>query len=415
MLTGVLERLDEAIRAVAELDVDTLGDSELDDLVIALQRARHRLAGVAAGPLARWDARGVWQSDGSRSAATRLARDANTATTTATIELRRARRLTDMPATTDAVCAGVLSMDHVDLFGRADQPHRHDLFVRDEAMLVGQCVTLRHRQAVRAVEYWMQRADGERGDSPAPRDADRSRLHASTTWKATVRLDGTLDKVDGAIVADELGRLERQVYLADVAAGVTRSNSERLGAALVEMATRSASTPADAQRPRPLFSVLLGDDTFVRLCELGNGTVITPEVIVADLATADIETILFDGPFTVIAASPARSFTGRLRRAIEVRDRHCQHPSGCDVPAQHCDVDHIVAWEAGGATSQFNGRMECRPHNRDATKHDHGAQPHPQRRVDYLDQLRARLRWQLLHQPPDDDDEDENQRRDPAA
>ena len=52
------------------------------------------------------------------------------------------------------------------------------------------------------------------------------------------------------------------------------------------------------------------------------------------LGVAEVETILFDGPFTVIAASTARSFTGRLRRAIEVRDRHCQHPSGCDVPAE---------------------------------------------------------------------------------
>ena len=108
------------------------------------------------------------------------------------------------------------------------------------------------------------------------------------------------------------------------------------------MATRSAATPADAQRPKPLFTVLVGDDTFARLCELANGAVIAPDILVPHLGVADIETILFDGPFTVIAASSARTFTGRLRRAIEVRDRHCQHPSGCDVPATGCDVDHIV-------------------------------------------------------------------------
>jgi hypothetical protein len=222
-----------------------------------------------------------------------------------------------------------------------------------------------------------------------------------------------LNKVDGEIVTGELNRLERQLYLADQAAGITRNHSERLAAAMVEMATRSAATPVDAQRPRPLFTVLLGDDTFRRLCELGNGQVISPDLIVDDLGVADLETILFDGPFTVIAASAARSFTGRLRRAIEVRDRHCQHPSGCDVPAAECDVDHIVAWDDGGVTSQFNGRMECRPHNRDAAKHDHGTVPYLERRVDYLDQVRARLRWQLLHQPPDDDEDDEDD--EPAA
>ena len=375
--------------------------------MISLQRARHRLAGVTAPALGRWDTLGVWRSDGSRSATTRLARDAATSTTTAGIELRRVRKMRDMPATSAAVCEGRLSMDHVDLLGRADQPHRHDLFTRDEQMLVKECSKLSHADAVRAVEYWMQRADGETGDSTTPPQPHASSVHASTTYDGKVRLDGTLNKIDGAIFTKELGRLERKLYLADEAAGIVRTAAERRAAALVEMATRSASTPADAQRPKPLFTFLFGDDTFRRLCELGNGTVITPDLILPYLGTADMEAILFDGPSTVIAASTARSFTGRLRRAIEVRDRHCQHPSGCDIPAEDCDVDHIVPWEDGGVTSQFNGRIECRPHNRDATKHDHDAQPFRERRIDDLDQLRARLRWQMQHEARDDDEDDE--------
>jgi hypothetical protein len=191
-------------------------------------------------------------------------------------------------------------------------------------------------------EYWCQAADTETGESTIDPPAATSKLHASTTLDGTVRLDGTLDAVDGAIVTGELARLERQLYLADDNAGVTRSHSERMAAALVEMAARSASTPAGAQRPKPLFTVLLGDDTVANLCELANGVVIAPGTLVPHLGAAELETILFDGPFTVIAASTARSFTGRLRRAIEVRDRHCQHPSGCDVHVDSCDVDHIV-------------------------------------------------------------------------
>ena len=122
---------------------------------------------------------------------------------------------------------------------------------------------------------------------------------------------------------------------------------------------------------------------------------------------AELETILFDGPFTVIAASTARTFTGRLRRAIEVRDRHCQHPSGCDIPVTACDVDHITPHGQGGPTNQFNGRLECRPHNRDTTKHDHDAIPHPPRPVTVLDQIRARLRWHYLYSQPDNDDPDQ--------
>ena len=179
------------------------------------------------------------------------------------------------------------------------------------------------------------------------------------------------------------------------------------------MATRSASTPVGAQRPKPLFTALVGDDTTARLCELANGTVITPGMLVPYIGVAEMETVLFDGPFTVIAASTARSFTGRLRRAIEVRDRHCQHPSGCDVPVERCDVDHIVPDRLGGKTTQFNGRLECRPHNRDATLHDHGATPYPERPVTVLDEIRARLRWQHLHDPNSDDGDDADD--EPAA
>ncbi|MET0324040.1 MAG: HNH endonuclease signature motif containing protein, partial [Ilumatobacteraceae bacterium] len=84
----------------------------------------------------------------------------------------------------------------------------------------------------------------------------------------------------------------------------------------------------------------------------------------------------------------------------------CQHPSGCDTPVTDCDVDHIVPHGAGGKTTQFNGRLECRPHNRDTTKHDHGATPHPERPVTVLDEIRARLRWQHQHNDNADDGDD---------
>jgi hypothetical protein len=398
-----VDTLRAAIDALADIDLDTLTDTELDTFTITVQRQRHRLAAVAATSLARWETRGVWCGDGSRSSATRLARDAATSVTTARIELRRARRLASMPAVAVAVATGRLSMDHVDLLGAADTTSRHHCFARDEAMLVEDCATLRHAQAVKVLEYWKHTVDATLPDADeqaAP--VDRGHLHASPTLDGTVRLDGMLDPIDGAIVLDELNRLERELYLADERAGVVRTRSQRYAAALTEMATRSASTPPGSRRPRPLFSVLLGDDSFTNLCELANGTVLTPDQLVPHLGAAEVETILFADPTTIISTSTRRSFTGRLRRAIEARDRHCQHPSGCDIPAPQCDVDHIIPDLDGGPTAAWNGRLQCRPHNRDTTKHDHHAQPHPQRDVDIMDELRAVLRWRLKHEHPDE-------------
>jgi hypothetical protein len=168
------------------------------------------------------------------------------------------------------------------------------------------------------------------------------------------------------------------------------------------MATRSASTAPGARRPRALFTVLVGEDTFRHLCETTAGHVVPPDALVPHLDTADLEVVLFDDAATVISVSPRRTFTGALRRAIEVRDRHCQHPAGCDVPAAHCDVDHIVPWTDGGRTDQFNGRLECPAHNRHRDLHDTDGVPPPSRGIDYLDHVRARLRWQLQQEPPDD-------------
>ena len=95
--------LNAAIDGLVGVDLDALADGELDELVIGLQRARHRLAGATAGPVARWDASGVWRMDGSRSAAARLARDGGMSMTTAHVELRRARQLRAMRVTAAAV------------------------------------------------------------------------------------------------------------------------------------------------------------------------------------------------------------------------------------------------------------------------------------------------------------------------
>jgi hypothetical protein len=103
--------------------------------------------------------------------------------------------------------------------------------------------------------------------------------------------------------------------------------------------------------------------------------------------------VLFDGPSTVISVSHRRTFTGALRRAVQVRDRRCQHRSGCDERGDRCDVDHLVPHGAGGPTSQFNGALECAPHNRNPDRHVYDTPPRPTRAVDRLDELRCRLRW----------------------
>ncbi|TLP79437.1 HNH endonuclease signature motif containing protein [Nesterenkonia sphaerica] len=62
------------------------------------------------------------------------------------------------------------------------------------------------------------------------------------------------------------------------------------------------------------------------------------------------------------SASQSRFFAGNLRQAVVIRDGTCQAP-GCVVPGQQAEVDHITAFEKGGATSAENSAVLCHDHH----------------------------------------------------
>jgi hypothetical protein len=193
-------------------------------------------------------------------------------------------------------------------------------------------------------------------------------------------LRAVLDPVAAVAVDEELHRLEHQLYLTDQtndSNGAGRTPRQRSADALVEMATRSATTQG-GRRPRPLISVLVGETMFAHTCELTAGTVLTAGEIVPLLADADIERIIFEAPDRIISTSQRRTFTGALRRAIEIRDRRCTHHSGCRTVAARCDIDHITPVPDGALTSYDNGRVLCSTHNRRPDKRN--APPRRRRR-----------------------------------
>jgi Domain of unknown function (DUF222) len=401
-----VEPLDRAIDGLLALDPDTLTDTELHEVVVGLQLQAHRLAAARAKLTAAWDGRQIWADDGSRSPGHRLAREATMSVASAKREVRRARALRTMPATAAAVAAGDLSPGHVDLLARANDGRRRELFADHESVLVERCKRLRFADAVKLVEYWRQRADADSCEDEAERrDAGRS-ASVAPTIDGMIDVRAWLDPFGGAEFKAEFDRLVRELYLDDQKSGRVRTGAQRRADALVEMARRSRASAPGGIRPRPLITVLCGETSFTRMCELADGTVITPGQVAPHLTDADVESILFDGPDRIISVSRRRRFTGALRRAIEVRDRHCQHPSGCDEPADRCDVDHVHPYIARGVTSQENGRLECWPHNRKHHLHDHGGVPRPPRPITPLDELRARLRCRVLRQDAAGDDPD---------
>ena len=191
------------------------------------------------------------------------------------------------------------------------------------------------------------------------------------------------DPLGGETFRTALAAIERELLETDRRDGVLRTVQQRRVDALVEMAQRAAAAPVDGLRPRPLLTVLVGDEALRRTCETAHGTVVAPGMLMPLLSDAEFERVVYDPPNRRIGVSHRRRFTGALRRVIEVRDRHCQHPAGCDVVAVDCDVDHIVPYAHGGTTCLCNGRLLCATHNRITTNHG----PRPPLRQRHADAL----------------------------
>ena len=377
-MTGMEALLGPSIEDLLSLDPRGLDDDELHAVVMAHQQLLSRFAVVRSRCLAEWEQRGTWALDRSRTAAARLSRESGCSPETAKTELRRARRLRTMPSTEAGLADGSLSVDRADLLVAANTPERAATFTRDELVLVTNSAELpRFAEFARTIAHWRNLADDEGCERRAERDRDRRHVTVRRRRDGMVQLEALLDAATGAAFTTELDRLDDDLYRHDWAEAkaehgdqmctdkLPRRPQQRRCDALAQMASRSGAMPANARRPRPLFTVLIGYETLAgRVCELADGTVLTPGQAATMLTEADIERIVFEGKSRVIdVGRRTRAFPGALRRAIQVRDRHCSIP-GCDVPADRCQVDHIVEYTDGGDTTQDNGRLLCPTHNR---------------------------------------------------
>jgi Domain of unknown function (DUF222) len=374
VLTDVTADLAAAVDAACAADPAALSDG---DTIRALHRQLERLEAATTRAVAAFDAAGAWQADGARSAAAWLSVGCRVPIAACRRRVQLGRQLRCISAVEAAWLSGDLGRAHVELLAAARTPATIEVFARDEATLVDLGRDLPYRQFRRAVAYWEQMADADGVEKDATAQHESRHVHLSQTFDGMWVLDGSLDPIDGAAVATALQRIEQELFDADWAdararvgehatsAHLARTPAQRRADALVEMARRAGAVPADARLPEPLFTVLVGYETFAgRICELANGTVVTPGGVARWLDEAWIERVVFAGPDRVKNVGHRRRlFTGATRRAVEVRDLECFHEF-CDVPADQCQIDHVQPYADGGPTIDTNGRAACGFHNR---------------------------------------------------
>ena len=68
------------------------------------------------------------------------------------------------------------------------------------------------------------------------------------------------------------------------------------------------------------------------------------------------------GSILVELGRQKRVVSSPLRKAVELRDRHCRWP-GCTRPASWCEAHHVIPWMRGGPTNAGNVLLLCTRHH----------------------------------------------------
>ena len=373
-MSDLLSELRDLLDRLVEADPRVHGDGES---VIEVHRQLTRLEAVATRFAGAFDQGGAWEADGARSPGAWLAARCSLADVVARKRVQVARALPHLPVAEAAWLEGDIGSSAVEQLARARNETTADQLAGDEPELVRYAGVLHPEAFARLMGHWRLAADPDGVEDEGEALHAARRVHLSSSFAGQWFLDGVLKPVGGEVVATALAAVDDELFHSDwaearevhgdatTAKNLGRTPAQRRADAMVEVCRRSLSAPEGARAPRPLFTVVVDRPSLGRVCELARSRIpVAPGALVPWLAEADLERVVFAAPDRVLGVgSNRRFFTGADRRAIEVRDGECFHPL-CDVPAEDCEVDHVVPFAEGGPTTPDNGRLACGFHNR---------------------------------------------------
>jgi hypothetical protein len=357
--------LRSAIEELRIRDVADKPDAMLEEDFAELQRASELLEAERLRHLAEIDRRGIHRRDWHLSAASWFATTFNVGWGQAKSEVRTARALDEMPATSKALESGDVSLSAAKVLTQAHEADP-EAFARCEPELVEAARLHQVRDLQRATTRWRQMVDQQGGMDGDESLRSMRRLFVSKTFGGMVRVDGDLDPVTGETVLTAI----RAVMDAEARSGCedSRSAAERRVDALGEVRRQWLDSPGRSVvgGERPHVTITVSAEALRDMqgsAELEHVGPVPIEVARRIACDASMVRAVMAGPSEPLdlgRRTPAVS--AAQRRAVIVRDHHCRFP-GCDRPPVWCDAHHIVHWEDGGPTDLGNLILLCRRHH----------------------------------------------------
>jgi hypothetical protein len=388
-----LDALEAAVAAVQAGDPAGHDAVGLADEVARLEVAAARLAARQVACLAVMEARGDAQKLGFRSTQAWLRTVVRVAPGAAKGLVSLARRISSgvvgEPATTASFAAGRMLLAHARILARTMAEIRPCLAdpaaaARLEEQLVEvaeRTDPLRLATACRRlrIQAAPEQATAQEWDAFAQRD-----LSVAKTFAGLGVIDGTLDPLGAETVMTAL-----HAFAAPTGAEDDRTPGQRRADALTEICRRvlAFTAPPTTGGERPQVTVI------VPLAELEERVGAQPGELAwtGPTTAALLRRLLCDAAIHRIITDPAsvpldvgrttRVVPAGLRRAVMLRDRHCQYP-GCDVPAIWCDCHHRHHWSRGGPTSLHNLIMLCGYHHTRLHLSGQAITRHPDSRIE---------------------------------
>lgn len=347
--------------------------------------------------------RGVWADEGARTPGQWLSFTCGLDGSTAREKCRVALALRDLPAIRARFAAGTLSYSKVRAMTRVATPQIEDRLIQlADSAPASQLVRLL-KAGRRSADEQVRWADGPPADPPgAVRDLQRVvidedtvelrlRLPADETMAAEERLDRLVDLADraerGAAQDDApdtpgVSRgARRAAALVDalavaVAGGapdrsgvddhlvVVHVEAQDLAVAVADPdGDEDAAGAASADAPRRA-----GRRSYVTTGR-GRGMLLPRRVLARLACDAELRVAgTSDGGHPADIGRRSRTVPAELRRALQLRDRHCRFP-GCSR-ARGMHAHHVVHWAHGGPTDLANLVLLCAHHHRFV--HDRG-------------------------------------------
>jgi hypothetical protein len=281
--------------------------------------------------------------------------------------VRRAELLTELPAVGEALASGEVTAGHVDALAKgfdSCEPGEREAFTAELPRLLTQGAFTPADRFAGTVASAL-RAVRERSEVDVL--ADHVRENRLSLWQDRVtgrwKLSGSFDPASGALLHQRLGAAMRRVQPSTLAPTDGRQRAAWKLAQALLVVTEQGS------RQRPVLVV--DERAKRRVYDWGAANAVPDELteLLVQYAKPVVVIVRPDGS----VADGERMNLGRTQRPPSRRQRlvltglspTCMIP-GCDVPADQCEVHHVIPWSQGRTTDLDNEILIC-GHEHDRT------------------------------------------------